>query len=554
MKIILNYSEQKKYLIDVTLIVDSKKSAPFYLQLAAWRPGRYELANFAQYLHPLESDSASIRKVTKDKWEVIPTEDSTEISYQFYANQPDAGGSLITEDFIYLNPINFIPKLENSSEAYELELNCPENYTLATSLEKESALVKAMSYEELIDSPIIASSNIQHQSYQIEGSTFHIWIQGNLNPNWGKIISDFTAFTEESIGIFGGFESPDYHFLNIIHPFKHYHGVEHLNSTVIVLGPDSKFDSEKMAADFLGISCHELFHFWNIKRIKPQELVDLDLSQEAYFDTGLVAEGLTTYYGDCLLGRSGVFSQEQYFNEINIYLQRHFQNFGRTNNSIAESSTDLWLDGYKLGVPDRKVSIYIKGALISLILDLKIREASNNEYSLDDVMRSLWESFGDSKTGYTLDKYRDVILCFLPEGEDLFNELALGKASILPHLKDAFKFIGCEINIDKHKNQLLSKFGFFVNPNNNEVYKVDPEAPQELVVTDKIISINDQEFDKELKEYPDEIQVVVERYGKELKLELKSSENHYFKNYSISQNVKKGLPSNNFNKWLNIKE
>lgn len=550
MNIVLDYTERQKYIIDVTLVMECEKEVPFYLQLASWRPGRYELANFAQYLYPLHSENASIKKVTKDKWEISPKEDNVTVQYKFYANQPDAGGSLINEDFIYLNPINFIPKIKGYEGSYELEINAPEEYTIATSLEKKGSLLSASSYEELIDSPVIASSTIQHKSYHIEDSEFHIWIQGNLNPDWDTILAHFESFTKEQIELFGSFPSEHYHFLNLIHPFKAYHGVEHLNSTVIVLGPDTEFNSKKMQLNFLGISSHELFHFWNIKRIKPQELIGLDLSSETYFDTGLIAEGLTTYYGDYILGRTGVLSQQEFFDEINTYLQRHFQNFGRTANSVAESSIDLWLDGYKLGIPDRKVSIYIKGALISLIFDLEIRKASNHRHSLDDVMRRLWSSFGDSRTGYSMAFYRNIILTFLPEGADLFDHLVFGKGPILSYLKTAFQFIGCGIELVKNENQLLAKYGFLIHPENHQVYKVDPKSSQQLVVSDKIKTINNNPFDKELKAYPEKIKVVIERYGREKTFDFKASENDFFKEYRIVQNVSKGPAFENFCKWL----
>ena len=85
-----------------------------------------------------------------------------------------------------------------------------------------------------------------------------------------------------------------------------------------------------------------------------------------------MAEGLTTYYGDYLLARCGIRSFEEYILDINSLLQRHFNNFGRYNYSLAESSSDLWLDGYVAGIPNRKVSIYAEGALAAFILDIKM--------------------------------------------------------------------------------------------------------------------------------------------------------------------------------------
>jgi predicted metalloprotease with PDZ domain len=136
-------------------------------------------------------------------------------------------------------------------------------------------------------------------------------------------------------------------------------------------------------------------------RIRPAELLPYDFSRENYFPTGYVAEGLTTYYGDLLLARSGFFSPTEYLAELNGTLNRHFTSSNGAALSLTESSLDLWLDGYVAGVPGRKVSIYHKGTLTALILDLEIRQLTNDARSLDDVMLGLWEQYGQKNMGYS---------------------------------------------------------------------------------------------------------------------------------------------------------
>jgi predicted metalloprotease with PDZ domain len=120
----------------------------------------------------------------------------------------------------------------------------------------------------------------------------------------------------------------------------------------------------------LGVSSHELFHAWNIIRIRPKEMLPYDFTKENYFRTCFVAEGCTTYYGDLFLKRAGVFSDETYIKELQVYMKRHFENCAHATQSLADSSFDLWLDGYEKGIPNRKVSVYHKGALVALVLDL----------------------------------------------------------------------------------------------------------------------------------------------------------------------------------------
>jgi predicted metalloprotease with PDZ domain len=184
--------------------------------------------------------------------------------------------------------------------------------------------------------------------------------------------------------------------------------VEHTNSTVIALGPSYGVMNNKGYEDLLGVSSHELFHAWNIKTIRPVEMMPYDYSRENYSRLGYVAEGVTTYYGDVMLLRSGVFTEEQYLKTFNELLEKHFNNFGRLNLSVADSSFDTWLDGYKQGVPGRKASIYTEGALCAFMLDIIIRKNSNNKRSLDDLMRLLYEEFGKKQRGYSEGEYKSA--------------------------------------------------------------------------------------------------------------------------------------------------
>jgi predicted metalloprotease with PDZ domain len=133
---------------------------------------------------------------------------------------------------------------------------------------------------------------------------------------------------------------------------------------MIVLGPDD--EGEGLYADLLGVSSHELFHAWNIIRIRPKEMLPYDFTKENYFRTCFVAEGCTTYYGDLFLKRAGVFNDETYIKELQVYMKRHFENSAHATQSLTDSSFDLWLDGYEKGIPNRKVSVYHKGALVGI--------------------------------------------------------------------------------------------------------------------------------------------------------------------------------------------
>lgn len=178
----------------------------------------------------------------------------------------------------------------------------------------------------------------------------------------------------------------------------------------------------------------------------PRRTDALQFYRENYFPTGFVAEGVTTYYGDLFLKKAGVFTTEEYLEELNRILKRHFENNGQATQSLVESSFDLWLDGYVAGVPNRKVSIYQKGALVALILDLEIRQRTYHARSLDDVMRWMWEYFGKPAIGYTLDDYRAAVEEVTGRSQQsYFDECITGNLPLEERLNRALTFVGLEL-------------------------------------------------------------------------------------------------------------
>ncbi|SHK26127.1 M61 family metallopeptidase [Hymenobacter psychrotolerans] len=483
------------------------------LQLPAWRPGRYELQNFAQKLQHVEVvDAASqevlgVRKLTKDRWEVSGVQGRTvQVRYNFYAHQMDAGGSWLDETQLYLNPVQGFMYVEGRQhEPCQVQLQLPDGWQLACGLPQSGPnVLQAQSFDHLADSPLIASPTLQYRNYEVQGLPFYIWIQGECAPDWQRLVTDFRAFSAEQLALFGSFPAQDYHFLNQILPYKHYHGVEHLNSTVITLGPAELLMTEGLYKELLGVSCHELFHAWNIKSIRPAEMQPYDYSKENYFRTCFIAEGITTYYGEYLLARAQVRTAGQYFAELNTVLRKHYDDYGCYHLSLADASMDLWLDGYKPGIPDRKVSVYHKGALVALLLDLTLRRLSQHQRSLDDVMRRLWEEFGKTGIGYTEDDYGRIVMDVA--GRDMtayFDKFIYGTAPLEEPLDKALSFVGCTLRIEENMSVSEGLFGFrtVVKNERTEVTDILPGSPAAAAFTvdDEIVAVNGRRVDMNLQ-------------------------------------------------------
>ena len=564
----ISYKQPNSHLLHIELTFSPKSGKDLILRLPAWRPGRYELANYAKNIVQVKAENAlgktlPIKKTSRETWQLsAEVAEEVHIKYSYYAGQMDAGGSWLDPDLLFINFINclfYIPGREE--EACRMEISIPENFRVACGLPVHKGLIQAPSYRKLIDSPLLAAANISHLEYTVSGVPFHIWISGLEKFDSSKIVADFKAFTAEQLRTMKDFPENAYHFIFHALPYHFYHGVEHSNSTVVMLGPAGLFSDPAHYHNFLSISAHELFHAWNICKIRPKELLPYDLSAENYFPTGYVAEGFTTYYGDLFLIRSGVFSEAAFFTELDTTFKKHFENFGRLNLSLTESSFDLWVDGYVQGVPCRKVSIYVKGCIIALMLDLEIRYLSNGKHSLDNLMRLLWEDFGKKKKGYTSE---DIKLLAEKITQNSFSDFFLkyieGIEPEEEKLSALLSFVGCKLVVTAPDSYLEKTFGLRLTLKENKwlVDQTEPFSPADLYFSkgDEIQAIEgfaNFTMPDSLTKGKKQVRFEFLRNGKVKELVLEASDSIHFPVFKVEKDqTADEEQKKQFALWLNV--
>ena len=559
------------HMIEIEMTVDRLTSSELTLQLPSWRPGRYELGNFAKNIQRWNAfdekgSPLPYRKKGKDTWQVDVNEaKSVVIRYNYHAAQLDAGACWLDEQQLYMNPVHcmlFVP--ERLHESCEVSFDLPMSYKLATSMEKISDhVLRAQDYHELVDSPVIASPSLQHKAFTSGSTIFNIWFQGDCKPDWSRVVEDFKKFSEEQIRTMVDFPVNEYHFLVQVLPFRYYHGVEHLKSTVLALGPGANLMDPSLYVDFVGVASHELFHSWNIKTIRPAEMLPYDYTKENYSRLGFVYEGVTTYYGDLFLARAGVYSVKQFFTEINTRLQKHFDNYGRFNLSVADSSFDTWLDGYGPGIPNRKTSIYDEGCLVAMMTDLIIRSKSKGQESLDEVMRTLYRDFGKRKIGYTEHDYLSIIEKLAGESmADFFIDYIYGTENYEPLLSELLGLAGCLLSKKPSSVESERYFGFKINQSEGKTFvkQLAPGSPADLAGLGKeeeIISVNEMKVTDNLQEllrmFSGE-KIILTTYTPVQKMKdisISAGKEEYFSQYSILQKEKASPDEQRlFKAWL----
>lgn len=469
--------------VQLELEISSPRRGKISLQLPAWRAGRYQLANYAQNIRNFSVKNSAGQplkffKKTKDLW-VFDAEKSEKylIKYEYFAAKMDAGSAWVDDEQVYLNLVNCcFEVIELRNEAIELSLLLPEYAEIVATLPQiSSETYLAEDFQQLADSTVLASNNITHWEYQVSNTVFHIWIQGQVHFEKAIFIENFEKFTRRQIQDFEEFPESAYHFIFQLLPYPHFHGVEHRKGTVIVFGPAENLKDTTAFHELMGVSSHELYHAWNVCRIRPVELMPYDFSQEIYTHTGWILEGVTTYMGDLYLLKSGVFDLATYLQEINDLLYRASAQEGWKNYSILESSHDLWLDGYQPGIPDRKVNIYSHGALICFCLDMLLyRDGS----SLSKVMKLAWGQFGKPMRGYQEKEIWNLILHGTKDPkifEEFYENYISGNADLFVFLEDCLPILGLELQCYAHPDSLISELGIISQK--GIVTKVHQESP-----------------------------------------------------------------------------
>lgn len=494
--------DPNQYTLRITLRFEAKTSDT-YLQMPYWRPGRYEAGNFSKNCIGLSAKAGGAkiqtRKLTAHKWH-LSTHSGGEVvvTYRCYAADLTAGNTYLDSELLLINPVNCLVYVLGMEEVtMNLALDIPTEWKIATSMPsigKRPGSFQCADLQELLDTPILATAEMDTLNYSMAGVDFYIHVCGSDHVDKEKIKKDFGDFTRAQIAAFDDFPVTTYHFLILLLPHKAYHGVEHESSTVIIMGPSAELQKWTSYKELVGVSSHELYHTWNVKSLRPADWMPYDFTRPGFSRMGYIAEGVTTYMGDWMLWQSDFFSDEAFLDELSTHIQHHIDNEGRFNLSLADSSVDTWVDGYGGAAPRRRVSIYVEGALLALVCDIQIMDVTAGKRGLADVMRSLYQKYGHKK-GFTEDQYWDELKAFADfDWDALRRDVVDGTGKLIGYVEDSLSEMDLRIFGKKTDKPWESAWGvrFSQIRGNWEVSHVRDGSPAEksgIWFGDKLIEI-----------------------------------------------------------------
>ena len=402
------------------------------VSLPAWIPGSYLIRDFARQIETINAHcrrtKVALTKIDNHTWRASPCKGSLIISLVVYAWDLSVRGAHLDESHGFINGTSVflcargkeanpciltIDGLPKRGGGWKVYTSLPPVASSSASMSRAasrpgSIRYWANNYDDLVDHPI-EMGQPQVARFKACGAEHEMVFTG-LIPNLDikRITADIKKICEAQILFFEP-ETALAPFLDTA--FKYvflttvvgdgYGGLEHRASTALIAArKDLPVVGQSKApvgySTFLGLVSHEYFHTWNVKRIKPAAFVPYNFARENHTQLLWIFEGFTSYYDELFLLRSGVIDQRDYLTALGKQISSVWATPGRHKQSVAQSSFDAWTRYYKQdeNSPNAIVSYYSKGALIALGLDLKIRHDSGHRFSLDDVMRALWQQFG----------------------------------------------------------------------------------------------------------------------------------------------------------------
>ncbi|GAB3016053.1 M61 family metallopeptidase [Bowmanella dokdonensis] len=421
----LDLSQKKRHLYDISLQIPAQNKDSLHISLPAWIPGSYMIRDFAKHIVSLSAENAKgeslpLEKLDKQSWRLTCHGQACKLTYQVYAFDTSVRTAYLDDERAFFNGTSvFLRVAELEQLPHALTLNRPDDkpdWQVATGLRRAESTGKyqfgvylAGNYAELIDCPVEIGT-FDKLEFEVCGIPHHLILTGSQYADKDRVAKDLARLCEHHIRLFEPETAKppftEYWFLTNILP-DGFGGLEHKNSTALLCSPfdfaniNRPDEMSEGYQTFLSLASHEYFHAWNVCRIKPKEFIAPDLGHEAYTSQLWAFEGITSYYDDFSLYRTGIIGFEDYLGLLSKTLTRVHRGKGQQKLSVADSSFYSWTRFYQQGEDaiNNIVSYYTKGSMLALWLDLTIRAKSAGRHSLDDLMRALWQRFGKKGLG-----------------------------------------------------------------------------------------------------------------------------------------------------------
>ena len=433
--------------------------------MPAWIPGSYLVREFVRGVQDLRITRANgaavpTTKTSKNEWRVdLDAPAECVLSYSVYGRELSVRTAHVDSTHAFFNGANAFMRFERlSSLPHAVEIEVPSCWTAFVSLPEQDGAFVARDFVHLADTVFEVGPHEWH-AFEIDGvpHRFVFWGDAALPIDLPKLESDTIALVRQNMATLDApLPYERYDFIFHITPSGR-GGLEHRDSTTLAVSWDS-FETKDGYLDMLTLIAHEHLHAWNGRRMTPASLAEPDFNVENYVDELWVVEGFTSYYDELNTLLAGRMTLDAWLSRQAKSLTALQKTFGRTRQALTESSFDAWIRLYRPYEHTRNqtVSYYLKGALVALAIDLRLRASTGGAHGLSDVVRTLWQRWTERQLGYTTHE----VLALISElgGSEVGTDArAWVTTTTPPPFEELFASHGLLLDVSSETN---SDFGF----------------------------------------------------------------------------------------------
>jgi predicted metalloprotease with PDZ domain len=380
------------------------------LQLPVWN-ALYQVRDFAQYVNWVRAKDRAgkpltIRESDKSRWKLEGAAGGAIVEYQIYVDSFGPFGAQLNSHHAFFNLAQILMYPVDARNA-PLTLrfsHVPIGWKIATPMKSSDDEFLAANYDRAVDSPVEIGT-FEESDFDEAGAHFRVIFDADpADYDAAKIVAALHKIVVGATTWMNDRPFDSYMFLYHFPRGPGGGGMEHAYSTAI----DLNADSLKQNLDSLtGVTAHEFFHLWNVKRIRPQTLEPVDYTKENYTRALWFSEGVTSTAEGVIQLRAGMLDEKRYLYRLGDEITELERRPAHLTQSAEESSLDAWLEG--LGYyrrPERSISYYNKGELLGIMLDLATRDATHGHDSLREIMQ--WMNTNYAKKGRFFDDSNGV--------------------------------------------------------------------------------------------------------------------------------------------------
>lgn len=383
---------------------DGRLPESLLLFMPVWTPGSYLVREYARHVEGFcVAPPARGTKVRKNAWRIdTQRAERIVVRYRVYAAELTVRTNHVDDTHAFLVGAALFLGVEGHGDVgATIELETVASWRVATPLtrvapgEERLHRLKAPDFDTLIDSPIELGTHLEKSFDVLRIPHRYAICPGLADEDAKRLVDDTKTLVEVEAGLFGGSLPYDsFDLLLHISP-RGRGGLEHRSSAALIAPPGS-FATREAYLDLLSLVAHEVFHAWNIKRIRPAGLTPYRYDEECYTRLLWWFEGATSYYDWRVLVLSHLCTVDEYLDHIASEVAYLDQTQGRLVQSLEDASFDAWIKLYR---PDENssnssVSYYRKGEIVCALLDIELRARTAGAATLDTILKHLWDEYG----------------------------------------------------------------------------------------------------------------------------------------------------------------